>query len=62
MMLLKVETGEQNTHGSKYGDKMWTLKERPSRDCPTLGFILYTVTKPRHYCECQDVVDERNLI
>jgi hypothetical protein len=24
------------------------LKERPSRDCPTWGFIPYTVTK--HYC------------
>jgi hypothetical protein len=29
------------------------LKERPSRDCPTEGAILYTDTKPRHYCGCQ---------
>ena len=29
------------------------LKERPSRDCPTWGFIPYTVTKPRHYYGCK---------
>ncbi|KRY62277.1 hypothetical protein T4D_6339, partial [Trichinella pseudospiralis] len=38
------------------------LKERPSRDCPTWGFIPYTVTKPRHYCGCQEVHAERSLI
>ena len=26
------------------------LKERPSRDCPTLGSSPYTDTKPQHYC------------
>ena len=38
------------------------LKERPSRDCPTWGSIPYTVTKPRHYCGCQQVVADRSLI
>jgi hypothetical protein len=38
------------------------LKERPSRDCPTWGFIPYTVTKPRHYCGCQEVHAERGLM
>ena len=27
---------------------------RSSRDCPTSGFIPYTVTKPRHYCGCHE--------
>ena len=38
------------------------LKERPSRDCPTWGSIPYTVTKPRHYCGCQQVLADRSLI
>jgi hypothetical protein len=32
------------------------LKERPSRDCPIWESILYTNTKPRHYCRCQEVL------
>jgi hypothetical protein len=38
------------------------LKVWPSRDCPTWGFISYTVTKPRHYCGYQEVHAERYLI
>jgi hypothetical protein len=38
------------------------LKERPSRDCPTWGSIPYTVTKPRHYCGCKEVLSDRRLI
>jgi hypothetical protein len=38
------------------------LKERPSRDCPTWGFIPYTVTKLRHYCGCQEAHAEMSLI
>jgi hypothetical protein len=38
------------------------LKERPFRDCPTWGSIPYTVTKPRHYCGCQQVLPDRDLI
>jgi hypothetical protein len=37
-------------------------KERPSRDCPTWGSIPYTVTKPRHYCGCQQVLADRSMI
>ena len=37
-------------------------KERPSRDCPTWGFISYTVTKTLHYCGCQEILVERSLI
>ena len=32
-----------------------TLKEKPSRDYPTWGFIPYIVTKTRHYSGCQEV-------
>jgi hypothetical protein len=45
-----------------HGDKDQKLKKRPSRDCPTWGFIPYTVTKPRHYCGCQEVLADRSLI
>jgi hypothetical protein len=38
------------------------LNERPARDCPTWGSILYTVTKPRHYCGCQEVLADRSKI
>jgi hypothetical protein len=38
------------------------LKERQSRDCPTWESIPYTVTKPRHYCGCQQVLADRSLI
>jgi hypothetical protein len=38
------------------------IKERPSRDCPTWGSIHYIITKPRHYCRCQEVHADRNLI
>jgi hypothetical protein len=38
------------------------LKERPPRDYPTWGSIPYTVTKPRHYCGCQEVYADRSLI
>jgi len=37
-------------------------KERPSRDCPTRGFIPYTTTKPRHYCICQEDFADGTLI
>jgi hypothetical protein len=30
--------------------------------CPTWGSIPYTVTKSRHYCECQQVHADRRLI
>jgi hypothetical protein len=39
-----------------------SLKERPSRDCPTWEFISYTVTKGRHYCGFQEVHADRSLI
>jgi hypothetical protein len=38
------------------------LKKRPSRDCPTWGSIPYTVTKPRHYFGCQEMLVDRILI
>jgi hypothetical protein len=38
------------------------MKERPSRDCLSWRSIPYTVTKPRHYCGCQEVLADRNLI
>jgi hypothetical protein len=38
------------------------LKERPFRDFPTWGSITYTITNPRHYCGCQQVLIERSLI
>jgi hypothetical protein len=45
------------------GTKLWQkLKERPSSDCPTWGSIPYTVTKPRHYCGCQQVLTDSSLM
>jgi hypothetical protein len=38
------------------------LKEMPPRDCSSWGSIPYTVTKPRHYWRCQEVLADRNLI
>ena len=38
------------------------LKERPSRDCPTLGSIPYTVAKPRHYLGCPEMLADWSLI
>jgi hypothetical protein len=38
------------------------LKERPPRNCPNWISIPYTVTKPRHYCGCQQVLSDRGLI
>jgi hypothetical protein len=38
------------------------VKERSFIDCPSWGFIPYTVTKHRHYCGCQQVHAERSLI
>jgi hypothetical protein len=38
------------------------LKQRPSRDCPTWRFIPYIKNKPRHYCECQEVLADKSLI
>jgi hypothetical protein len=37
-------------------------ERKPSIDCPTWGCIPYTVTKPRHYCGCQQVLIDRSLI
>jgi hypothetical protein len=53
--------------GSKYSCKEiqsveQNLKERPSSDCPTWESIPYTVTKPRHYCGCQQMLADRSLI
>jgi hypothetical protein len=55
--------------GTKYSQKEiqrqsveQNMKKRPSRDCPTWGFIPYTDTKSRHYCDCQEVLADRSLI
>jgi hypothetical protein len=41
----------------------WTIQiSGPSRDCPNWGTILYTITKPRHYCICQQDFANRTLI
>jgi hypothetical protein len=49
--------------GGEYSqEKIWRqnveerLNERPSRDCPTLESIPYTVTKPVCYCGCLEVL------
>jgi hypothetical protein len=33
-----------------------------THDCPIWGSTPYTVTKPRHYCGCQQVLTDRSLI
>ena len=35
------------------------LKEWPSRDWSTWGSIPYTITKPKHFCGCQQVLADR---
>jgi hypothetical protein len=35
---------------------------KPARGCPTWGSIPYTVTKPKHYCGCQEVFADKNVI
>jgi hypothetical protein len=36
-------------------------KEGSSKDCPTQASFLYTTTKPRHYCICQEDLADRTL-
>jgi hypothetical protein len=38
------------------------LMDRPFRDCPTWGSILYAVIKSRHYCRCQQDLADKSLI
>jgi hypothetical protein len=45
--------------GQKMGQR---LKERPSRDCPTLESIPSEDTKLQHYCGCQEVLADRSLV
>jgi hypothetical protein len=55
---------EGRTSGlSQYGNKMLSrdCRKDPSKTVP-LEFSPYTVTKPRHYCECQQVHVNRSLI
>jgi hypothetical protein len=37
-------------------------EERPSRDCPKWGSFPDIVSKPRHYCGCQQLLADRSLI
>jgi hypothetical protein len=37
-------------------------KDGASRDCHIRGPIPYKVTKPRHYCGCQQVLADRILL
>jgi hypothetical protein len=60
-VLLRRRTKNSQEQIWKYSVEQ-RLKERPSRDCPTWGFIPYTVTKTRQYCGCQEVHAERSLI
>jgi hypothetical protein len=55
--------------GKKYSqEEIWRrsveqrLKKRPSTECPIWGSIPYTVSKPGHYWECQEVLAEWSLI
>jgi hypothetical protein len=64
-----VDTSVLLRKGSKYPwEKIQTqsleqkLMERSPSDCPTWGSILYTFTKPRHYCGCQQGLADWRLI
>jgi hypothetical protein len=37
-------------------------EQRPSRDCPNWGSIPHTVSKPRLYCRCWEVLVDQSLI
>jgi hypothetical protein len=54
-----LEGGTKYSQETKYGSK---TEEKAIRDCLTWGFIPYTVTKPKHYCGCQELFDDRSLI
>jgi hypothetical protein len=57
-VLVLLRRGNKNSW-EQYGDKVWS---RDPRDCPTWESIPYTVTKPRHYCGCQEVLADKSLI
>jgi hypothetical protein len=38
------------------------LKEKPSSNFPTWGFIPHSVANPRHYCGCQKMLADRKAI
>jgi hypothetical protein len=72
MKLKKME--DQRVDASvllRWGNKIWEqiwkqvveqrLKERPARDLPICQSIPDTVTKLKHYSECQEVHDDMSL-
>jgi hypothetical protein len=50
----------KNTHGRKYGGA--ETEGKAIQRLPNLGIHPYTVTKPRHYCECHEVLADWSLI
>jgi hypothetical protein len=51
------------TQNCSYLKKMQEQREgRPSRECPIWGYIAYRVTKPKHYCLCQEELAGRRLV
>jgi hypothetical protein len=57
-----LEEGTKYPWKERYRDSVeQKLKERLSRDCPTWGSMPYTVTKPRNYCGCQQLLADRSL-
>ena len=54
-----LRRGNKILNSNKYGGKVW------SRDHPEIaqpGDSSHIVTKPRHYCGCQEVHAEKSLI
>jgi hypothetical protein len=66
---LSVHASASHRNGTKYLREQiqresveQRLKGRPFKDCLTWESIPSTVTKPRHYCGCQEMHAERSVI
>jgi hypothetical protein len=57
-----LRRGNKILTGGNMETKCEAETEGKARDCPTWDSIPYTVTKPRHYCTCQEVLADRSLI
>jgi hypothetical protein len=62
IILSEVTQSQKTAHGKTGTNSGAEIKERPSRDCPTSGFIPHADTKPRYYCIYQEVLPDRHLI
>ena len=56
------EKGNKILKGENMQINMQRLKQRPSKDCSSWGFMPYIVTKSQHYRGCQEMLADRSLL